>query len=117
MPLGKIRCEGCHALTPNCAGNECKIVRGLNSKRFEYCFECPEYEQHLCEKYEEAAKECADYNVGLRANLERIKAGEAEAWLKECEERFRCPQCGKPLPALGWDRKRCYHCGVDLSKL
>jgi hypothetical protein len=115
MPLERIRCEGCHALTPNCAGNECKIVRCLDSKGFEYCFECSEYEQHLCQKHEELAKQCADCNVDVRTNLERIKAGEVEAWLKECKEKFKCPKCGKPLPILGWDNKKCYHCSFDLS--
>jgi len=117
MASEKIRCEGCHALTVNCAGNKCRIVKCLNSKGFEYCFECPEYEEHVCEKYEGLSKRWAVDNVDLRANLERIKAGAVEDWLKECEERFRCLECGKPLPVLGWNvKKRCYHCGVELSK-
>jgi len=115
--VGKIRCEGCHALTQNCLGFECGIVRCLNSKGFEYCFECPEYERRLCEKYEEMTKKWGADDVDLRANLERIRAGEAEAWLKECEERFRCEECGKPLPVFGWNiMKKCYHCGKKLHK-
>jgi len=115
MPIEQIRCEGCHALTPNCAGYECKIVRCLDSKGLEYCFECIEYEQHACEKYEEGARKCAENNVDLRTNLERIKAGETKAWLEECEDKFKCPSCGNPLPVLGWDKINCYHCGVNLS--
>ncbi|UCE28769.1 MAG: DUF3795 domain-containing protein, partial [Candidatus Bathyarchaeota archaeon] len=32
MPVEKIRCEGCHALTVNCAGSKCRIVKCLASK-------------------------------------------------------------------------------------
>jgi len=55
--------------------------------------------------------------VDLRANSERIRKGKAkiEAWLKESEEKIRCPKCGKPLPS-GSFRSKCYHCGAELSK-
>ncbi|UCE29715.1 MAG: DUF3795 domain-containing protein [Candidatus Bathyarchaeota archaeon] len=117
MPVEKIRCEGCHALTVNCAGSKCRIVKCLASKGFEYCSECPEYEAHACEKHEGLSKRWVVDNVDLRVNLERIKAGAVGNWLKECQERFRCTECGKPLPVLGWNvKKRCYHCGVELSE-
>ena len=115
FPIEGIRCEGCHALTPDCAGFQCKVVQCLNSKDFEYCYECPEYKSQSCAKYEDIAKKCVKYDMNLKANLDRIKAGETEAWLKECEEKYRCPKCGKPLPVLGHNRVRCYHCGSDLS--
>ena len=115
FPIEGIRCKGCHALTPDCAGSQCKVVQCLNAKDFEYCYECPEYENQSCEKYEEIAKKCVKYGMDLKANLDRIKEGETEAWLKECEEKYRCSRCGKPLPVLGYNRKRCYHCGSDLS--
>jgi ribosomal protein L37AE/L43A len=51
----------------------------------------------------------------VRANLERIKKGEAEAWLRESEETYKCPKCRKPLP-VGRMKRKCYHCGADLSK-
>jgi len=118
-PLEKMRCKGCHALTPNCAGSECKIVKCLDSKDFEYCCECPEYEPHSCQKYENLAKQCTAYGMDLRANLNRIRTGETEAWLKESEQKFKCPCCGKPLPVFGWKKnvkKVCYHCEGNLSK-
>ena len=117
MPLEKIKCEGCHVLTPSCAGSECKIVHCLNSKGFDYCFECSEYNEHSCEKHSELEGRWAMDSVDLRANLERIKAGDIEAWLSECEKDFSCSKCGKPLPVAGWNvMKKCYHCGSDLPK-
>jgi len=114
FPIEGIRCEGCHALTPQCAGSQCKVVQCLDSKGFEYCYECPTYENQSCKKYGEIAKKCADRGVDIRANLDKIKSGDVEAWLKECEEGIKCPRCGKPLPVFGYSRKKCYHCGTNL---
>ncbi len=110
----KVRCEGCQVLTPNCWGNDCKIVQCLNAKNFQFCYQCPEYNTHNCEEFEKLAQRYLNDNVDLRANLARIKAGETEAWLKEMNRRFRCPNCGKPLP-VSRINKRCYHCKTDLS--
>jgi hypothetical protein len=115
-PPEKVRCEGCQILTPECWGNDCKIVRCLNAKGFRFCHECPDYEEHSCEKFEKFSEEyLKEDGVDLRANLAKIKTGEVEEWLKESEEKFRCPYCGKPL-SIGALRKKCYHCGRDLSR-
>lgn len=113
-PEEKVRCEGCQALTPDCWGNECKIVQCLKSKGYEFCYECSLYNTRSCEKYEKLAKGYLEDNVDIRTNLEKIKSGKTEEWLKESEERFRCPHCRKPLPT---GSKRCYHCKKDIPKL
>ena len=117
-PPEKVRCEGCQALTPNCWGYECKIVQCLRAENLEFCYECKQYEEHSCEKFENLAKPYLEEDgVDLRANLGRIRKGEAEikVWLKESEEKFRCSECGKPLPT-GSFRSKCYHCGTVLSR-
>jgi hypothetical protein len=115
MPLETIRCEGCHALTPDCAGAECRIAHCLDSKGLEYCFECPEYATNSCDRYRELAGKWAKDGVDLRANLARIKAGDIDRWLTECKKSFSCSRCGQPLPVAGWNiMKKCYHCGSDL---
>ena len=53
--------------------------------------------------------------VDLRANLERIRRGEIEEWLRESREKYKCPVCGEPL-SVSAVRRKCYHCGADLSK-
>jgi hypothetical protein len=114
-PPEKVRCEGCQTLTQECWGNDCKIVRCLNAKGLSFCYECSDFENHSCEKFE---KFCEDYlkedDVDLRANLARIKAGEVDEWLKESEQKFHCPFCSKPLPTKSFGKK-CYHCGKELS--
>lgn len=108
----QVRCNGCGSLTPECWGNGCRIVACAEAKGFRYCFECPEYENGSCEKFEELAKDYLGIGVGLRSNLERIMKGETGEWLKESEERFRCKACGKPVCA--WSKK-CHHCKNEIG--
>lgn len=114
-PPEKVRCEGCQALTPECWGNECNIVQCLNTRGFKFCYECPDYERHTCERFEKFSKEYLEDGVDLRANLAKIKRGKIEEWLKESAEEFCCAVCGKPL-SIGALREKCYHCGKVFSK-
>jgi len=113
-PPEKVKCEGCQILTPKCWGNKCKIVQCLQAKNYEFCYECPKYEERSCEKFEKLAKGHLEDNVDIRANLEKIKTGKAMEWLKESKKRFKCPYCKKPLPE---GSKKCYHCGKDFPKI
>lgn len=111
----KVRCEGCHALTPDCWGNDCHMVKCLNTKGLQFCYECSDYESHTCKYFEKFFKDyLEDDGVNLRENLSRIKAGETDAWLQESEKKFRCSHCGKPLPTSSF-RKKCYHCDKELN--
>lgn len=114
-PPDKVKCEGCMALTPGSWGNDCKIVQCLKSNGMEFCYQCSQFEKGSCEKFGRLAQRYMDVGVNLRTNLERIKKGETEAWLKESEEEHKCPLCGKPLPVYGIDGK-CYHCQAELSE-
>lgn len=114
-PPEKVRCEGCMALTPECWGYDCKIVQCLRNKGLQFCHQCNEYENEKCEKFEKLAMPYLEEDgVDLRANLERIRKGEVEEWLRESEEKYRCPVCGKPL-STGAMQRKCYHCGADFS--
>ena len=114
-PPEKVRCRGYQALTPECWGNDCKIINRLNAKELQFCYECSDYERRTCERFEKLSGDYLkeDY-VDLRANLARIKAGDVDDWLKESEEKFRCPHCSKPLPTSSF-RKKCYHCDKQLQ--
>ncbi|MGB9714110.1 MAG: DUF3795 domain-containing protein [Candidatus Bathyarchaeales archaeon] len=115
-PPEKVRCEGCMALTPECWGYGCKIVQCLMDRSLEFCYQCSEYENETCEKFEKLARHyLEDHGVDLRANLRRIRKGETEEWLIESEEKYRCPACGKPLSIIAM-KSKCYHCGADLLK-
>ncbi len=103
-------------MTPECWGNECQMVKCLNTKGLTFCFECPDFQNHTCERFEKFSEEyLKDDNVDLRANLARIQAGEVDDWLEESDEKFRCSFCGEPLPTSSF-RKKCYHCGKELPR-
>jgi hypothetical protein len=87
----------------------------LRGKGREFCYQCDEYENGGCEKFGELAARYLEDGEDVRAGLERIKNGETEAWLRECEEKYKFPKCRKPLP-VGRMKRKCYHCGADLSK-
>jgi hypothetical protein len=114
-PPEKIRCEGCMALTQDCWGNNCKIVQCLRSKGLDFCYQCTEYQHKTCEKFEKLAKGYIEDGEDIRANLEKIKKGKAEDWLRESEKLYQCPACGKPLP-VSRIKGTCYHCRADLSE-
>jgi hypothetical protein len=111
-PEEKIKCQGCQALTPDSWGNDCQIVQCGRSEGYEFCYECSDYGTRSCEKFEELAKRYTEDKVDVRANLEKIKQGKTEEWLKESESRFRCPHCKKPLPE---GSTKCYHCKQEFS--
>ena len=114
-PPEKVRCEGCQALTSECWGNDCTIVQCLKGKSLEFCHQCSEYKKDSCEKFGKLAQRYSKVGVNVRSNLERIRNGETEEWLRESEEKFKCQSCGKPLPVYGI-KEKCYHCGAELPK-
>jgi len=113
-PPEKVRCEGCQALTPECWGNDCKIVQCTKAKGVSFCYECPQFDDRSCEEFEDLAKRYMEDNVDVRANLLRVKTGQVEALVRESKERFRCEYCAKPLPE---GSKKCYHCGKTFENM
>ena len=111
----KVRCSGCQTLKTEDWGYECNIVQCLRGKGLGFCYQCREYGNGGCEKFGELAARYLEDEEDVKASLQRIKNGETEEWLKECEEEYKCPECGKPLP-VGRMKRKCYHCGANLSK-
>ncbi len=113
-PPEEVRCEGCQTLTPQCWGNECKIVKCLRDKGYQFCHQCAEYADKTCQKYNALAESYLEDGVDIRANLNCIQRGETQQWLRENEVKFRCPKCGKLL-SVNTINTRCYHCNADLT--
>jgi len=112
-PEEKVRCNGCGALTPECWGFDCKFVKCLKEKGYEFCFECPEYEQRTCEMFEEFSKNYLEEDgVDLRENLAMIKEGKMDEWLKLSERLYTCKFCGKPVAA---GAEKCHHCKKEIN--
>jgi len=111
----QVRCEGCQALTTSCWGTKCKIVVCTESRKLRFCHECGEYDRNSCEKFGKLAERYSRIGVDLRANLAKIKMGKVAEWLRESEEKHRCPSCKLPIPVYGLEG-RCHHCGAGLSQ-
>jgi len=111
----KVRCSGCQALKPEDWGYACNIVHCVRGKGLEFCYQCDEYENGGCEKFGELAARYLEDGEDVSASSERIKNGKTGAWLRECGEKYKCPECGEPLP-VGRMKRKCCHCGADLSK-
>ncbi len=103
----QLRCEGCQGLTPECFGNGCGYRDCMEG--YEYCSRCPE---HPCERFDKFEEWFNELGESLEENLRRIDAGEAEDWLGEQAERWRCPGCGEPF---FWTQERCHSCGEPLK--
>jgi hypothetical protein len=108
----KVACEGCGALTPTCWSFDCEMVKCLKDKGYDFCYQCKDFDEKTCEKFEEIwNRYLKETGFDLRQSLLEIKRGNTVKWLEECERRYTCPHCGKPT-AIG--SEKCHHCGKKL---
>lgn len=105
----QVHCNGCQAIAPDCWGYDCKFVVCLKKKGYEFCYQCPDYQNRTCSQFEEFSKDYLQRRVNLRENLTKIKTNLPQ-WLHESEELYTCT-CGKPL-IIG--STKCHHCGKEL---
>lgn len=108
----QVKCNGCGALGSECWGSGCKIVLCTKAKGYHFCYECDEYQNNVCDKFNKLFINYAEDNVDLRDNLARIQKGEVESWLEESRIRFSCKNCGNPI-AAGY--KQCHHCRCGIE--
>lgn len=109
---GQVRCNGCSDLTSECWGNDCKIVSCTRAKGYDFCFECPEFQNVGCQKFNTLSDRYLQGGVNLRDNLNTIKEGKVNEWLQESADKFSCKLCGKPISV--WSNE-CHHCGYKLK--
>ena len=107
----QVRCEGCGGLTPDCWGFDCKILKCLRERGYEFCCECPDYEARSCEKHERIARGYAEDGVDMRANLAMIKEGKLAEWLEAAAAQYTCKFCGGPTTE---GAAKCHHCGREI---
>ncbi len=116
VPKEEIRCNGCLGsvediwrMCKKCQFRDCLRERGLA-----FCYECPEFENSTCAKYESAREFTSKRGENIREALERIKAGDADRWLMEQDERWRCTTCSG---SIYWTEKICHHCGKPIHQV
>ncbi|MFH2056216.1 MAG: DUF3795 domain-containing protein [bacterium] len=112
--IEQVRCNGCGALSPSCWGTDCQLGACLDARGFKYCYECPEYADRSCEKFEKLARGYLEEDgFDLRQSLRLIASGGTDDWLDYCRLRFACRNCGKPTMT---GAAECHHCGVSLHQ-
>lgn len=113
----EVRCDGCQKLGVSGWsqeeewGTNCKILKCLNAKKLNFCYECSEYD--TCQNHAEFAKICSGLRMDLRENLRMIQRGKAEEWLLAQDKKWRCPKCNHPI-IVSYNFKICHWCGTKL---
>ena len=104
-------CVGCRIQDKNCAWikKNCALIR---KKQIDFCFECKDFPCADLKKLDQ--RHSHDDKVSLIDNLLRIKKIGAKQWLKEQEDKWRCPKCGGNICII--DRE-CYDCGYKKKDL
>jgi len=106
-------CEGCLSVDETCwPYNHCKRRECLDSKGFEFCYECDEFKKGGCEEWKRLAEAHIKIGMDIRENLLFIKSTGVEKWLEKQDKKWRCPTCGKPIS----EEEKCYQCGAKLRE-
>jgi len=99
-------CEGCRIRDKNCAFIK-KQCEKLSKKEVEYCFECEDFPCENLEKLDKRYQE--KYDMSMIKNLEFIKENGINLFLKQQEEKYKCPYCGGVICV---HNKKCYNCEI-----
>lgn len=105
----KSGCKGCRIRDKNCVfiKKYCALIR---KKEIDFCFEC---EKFPCSKRNRLDQMYINrYNINFVENLLRIKEIGVKQWLKEQENKWKCPECGGNICVH--DRE-CYDCGYEIE--
>lgn len=103
-----IKCGGCVAPSDDCWSNDCKITSCLKDKQMEFCHECEKLEDFSFDLLEDVALRYKEYTgMDTKANLLLIKEIGQDTWLSQMDIKYRCPDCGKPIPA---SFRKCWAC-------
>lgn len=103
-------CPGCIPRGENCTymGEQCALL-GEGSVRF--CFEC---EAFPCRRLKTLDKRYrTKYHLSMIENLRLIKEHGIARFLAKEAEKWRCPECGRPICC---HNGLCLHCSLDTLR-
>lgn len=102
-------CAGCRPTRTTCAFIMRDCAR-LRKGEIQFCFECDDFPcenlKHLDEHYRES------FNMSMIENLKTIKDEGMDVFLRQQEERYKCPECGAVICVHDGT---CYTCGLNAS--
>ncbi len=106
----KHRCNTCRSRKNQCAFIKEKCDK-LATKQIEYCFECTDFP---CENLRTLDKRYRNkYGMSMIENLNYIQTNGIEQFLKNEQERWKCPNCGGTICV---HNKICYTCSQTQKK-
>jgi hypothetical protein len=97
-------CGGCQTRQETCTffKNHCK---NPNREKIQYCFECQDFP---CDELKKIDKDYSGkYEASLIENFSYIKNRGMKEFLKNEEEKYKCPTCGGVTCV---HTKKCYTC-------
>jgi hypothetical protein len=105
----KINCDGCRPQNRKCAHikKSCKLL--LNNE-IQYCYECSAFPCQRLSRLDDRYQ--AKYHMSMIDNLNYIKEHGIAKFIKQQENKWRCPRCGGTLCC---HNGLCFQC--DLEKL
>jgi len=108
MPSDEVDCDGCLAggrLIPYCL--ECKMrLCAAEKPGVTRCSDCPDFPCSIITSFN---NDGWPHHALVLEKLRRMQEIGLEAWLKEEEEQWRCPQCQTPV---AWYTRTCFKCGT-----
>ncbi len=104
----KMRCTGCRPSGKNCAHVK-KYCDRLKKNEVDFCYQCPDFPCEHIKRLDTKYRQRFSYST--IANLEDIRDNGMEAFLKEQEQRYKCPNCGDVVCV---HTGKCYSCWVEI---
>ncbi len=101
----KHECSGCRSRKSQCAFIKQQCPR-LAKEHINYCFECTDFPCGALRTLDKRYR--IKYNMSMIENLEYIKKNGINQFLKNEEERWKCPSCGGVICV---HNNVCYSCG------
>ncbi len=109
LELKDIVCEGCLSEIVavhcrDCAIRDCAIEKG--------CIHCAQCSVFPCEKINAFNNDGMSHHGEVLSNIKRQHDIGIDAWIKEQEKRWRCPNCNC---AMDWYSDQCPDCGIAIE--
>ncbi len=111
--IPKERCKVSHCASCLPRGKNCYVKRGcpkLTKHQIQYCFQCGTmpcaHLARLDKRYRER------YGMSMVENEKELRSKGMDEFLKQQEEKYRCPQCGDVICVHD---KKCYACGYAAT--
>jgi catechol 2,3-dioxygenase-like lactoylglutathione lyase family enzyme len=99
----KMKCIGCKPKDKSCAFLK-KYCTKLRKNEIDYCSECKDFPCSYLEKIDSLYQK--RYDMSMIENLEYIRAHGMNEFLRQQQEKYRCPECGGVI---------CVHNGICYS--